>query len=83
MFAQSRLSSYVVQKTGMRIENQHKYRLRWWIILAAAGTFTIAIDSALDERWSTTVVDHGDVYLQFILVVDHAPLRKFQQANSC
>jgi hypothetical protein len=39
----------------MRIENQHKYRLRWWMILAAAGTLTIAIDSALDERWSTTV----------------------------
>lgn len=40
----------------MRIENQHQYRLRWWMALAAAGTSALAIDSALDAQWLNATV---------------------------
>lgn len=40
----------------MRIVNQHQYRLRWWMVLAATGTLALAIDSALDTRWLNAIV---------------------------
>ena len=40
----------------MRIVNQHQYRLRWWMILAALGIFALAIDSASEARWLNAIV---------------------------
>ena len=40
----------------MRILNQHQYRLRWWMALAAIGVFALAIDSASEARWLNAIV---------------------------
>ncbi len=39
----------------MHIVNLHKFRFRWWMALAAAGTLALAIDSAVETRWLSAV----------------------------
>ena len=43
-------------KNKMRIVNEHKYCLRWWMVLAAIGIFALAIDSASEGRWLNAIV---------------------------
>lgn len=52
----------------MCILNQHKYRLRWWTVVAAVGVLILAIESAFDDRWVNALIF---IYNSYFLMILH------------